>query len=106
MTGRLALRGWVVDRDTPSEQFRVAAFCGGKRIGESTVPRRRRPDVAQALGREDLTKTRIGFTILPEQLPVCRDDAMLFVVAFDQKGRAAVLAGTQKMPVIPAIAPE
>jgi hypothetical protein len=95
---QVALRGWVLDREAPSERFRVIAFCGGRRIEPAVTPHRWRPDVVQSLGRDDLRKARIGFTMIPVTKLSCAPTATLFVIAFNESGNAAVLSGEHPVP--------
>jgi peptidoglycan/LPS O-acetylase OafA/YrhL len=90
--GRIVLRGWVLTEDSPDDiSFR--AFCAGRPVTLERIRRRLRQDLVESLGRPDLAKSRIGFSLVAPP-PSCRPGTPIFTIAFDRDGRAAVLPGT------------
>ena len=91
----LLLGAWAVDTARPDAVFHLAAFCGG-RLAAIDQARRRRPDVAAALGAPALAGRRIGFRL---RVPgaACGPDgpggpgSTLVAIAVAPDGRLAVL---------------
>jgi exopolysaccharide production protein ExoZ len=90
--GRIILRGWALSGSDASEDIKLRAFCNGRQIGIERHQRKMRRDIADVLGRNDATTKRFGFTLLVSQ-QACPKGAQVFVVAFDEAGKAAVLPG-------------
>jgi peptidoglycan/LPS O-acetylase OafA/YrhL len=90
--GRIVLRGWVLTEDSP-DTISFRAFCAGRPIALERIRRRLRPDLVESLGRPDLAKIRIGFSLVAPP-PSCPSGTQIFAIAFDRDGRAAVLPGT------------
>jgi peptidoglycan/LPS O-acetylase OafA/YrhL len=88
--GMLAVRGWLADLDDPGRELAVAVFHDGVKVA-SARPWRRRPDVAGALGRPDLTSARIGFGLGTR--PVRCREGRVVVLGLDLAGTALVLPG-------------
>jgi exopolysaccharide production protein ExoZ len=89
--GALVVRGWLLDAEDPGRELSVAVFHNGVQVA-SARPRRRRPDVAESLGRSDLASARIGFGL--GTLPVrCQAGREVVVLGLDLAGAATVLPG-------------
>jgi hypothetical protein len=68
-------------------------YCGGEPIVPDVVSRRWRNDIAQTLRRSDLSKVRMGFALIFVQRPTCPDGTPFSVLAFDEKGKGALVPG-------------
>ncbi|MFL5143148.1 MAG: hypothetical protein ACJ8DP_07380 [Microvirga sp.] len=90
-SGILAVRGWLVDLDDPGRDLSVVVFHGGVQIA-SARPWRRRPDVARALGRDELAGARIGFGLGTRPVR-CEDAGEAVILGLDPAGGVAVLPG-------------
>jgi peptidoglycan/LPS O-acetylase OafA/YrhL len=89
--GMLAIRGWLVDTGDPGRELVVAVFHDGAKVA-SARPWRRRPDVAKALGRDDLASAKIGFGLGTRPVR-CREGTEVVVLGLDLAGGAMVLPG-------------
>ena len=90
-SGILAVRGWLVDLAEPGRDLSVVVFHGGVQIA-SARPWRRRPDVARALGRDELAGARIGFGLGTRPVR-CEDAGDTVILGLDPAGGVAVLPG-------------
>jgi hypothetical protein len=87
--GALLIRGWIVDLDDAGRAMSVAVFHDGVLIA-SSAPWRRRPDVAVALGRPDLSSVKIGFGFGTRAVR-CDAARTLVVLGLDLAGNAAMV---------------
>jgi peptidoglycan/LPS O-acetylase OafA/YrhL len=90
-SGVLAVRGWLVDLEDPARELSLVVFHNGVQIAVAR-PWRRRPDVARALGRNDLATAKIGFGLGTRPVH-CADAGEVVVLGLDPTGTVAVLPG-------------
>jgi len=89
---KVVYRGWATTEGGAADDIAFRAFCSNRQIGIVWHQRKLRPDIAESLGRQDLAKKRIGFTLFVAQ-QACPKGSKAFVIGFDAAGRAAVLSG-------------